>query len=361
MAAGVPPAPLLLRCSRDVNAASSGGMSQGRTPLKTRAVIWLILSGLLGSVAPGGTVDLRLAQTIPLPGVEGRLDHLAIDLAGRRLFVCALGNDSLEVIDLQKDMRVRSIAGLGMPQGVAFIPVSHRLYVANDKAGLCQIYDGKSLTPLGNVDLGDDADNVRTDPVNGRVYVGYGNGGLAIIAAATGKLVGAVKLSAHPEAFVLEKNGPRIFVNLPDSQQVAVIDRTAAKVTASWKLDRAGGNFPIALNEANRRLFVGCRSPAVLVVLDIDTGNNIATVPISGDADDIFYDVQRHRLYVVTGAGNIDVIDQRDRDSYTMRGKVPTAPGARTGLFVPELNRLFVAVPHRGNQPAEVRCYDIAQ
>jgi len=303
--------------------------------------------------------ELRLVQTIPLPNVDGRLDHFACDVAGKRLFVCALGNNSVEVIDLQTGERVHSISGLGAPQGVAYAAVANRLYVANDRAGVVQSFDGTSFRPVGQVDLKDDADNVRYDQAAGRIYVGYGEGGIAIIDSSSGARVGRITLAAHPEAFVLEPQGARIFVNVPNARHVAVIDRTQAKVIATWGTGSASANFPIALDPSGHTVFVGCRSPAALAVLDTNSGKVVATIPISGDVDDFFYDEKRHRVYAICGEGSIDVIDQVDHDTYKMREKTRTAPGARTGLFVPELSSLFVGVPHRGSQPAEVRRYDI--
>lgn len=300
---------------------------------------------------------LRLTQEIPLPGVEGRIDHLAVDLSGQRLFVCALGNDSLEVIDLQKGERIQSITGLGAPQGVAYAFAQSRLYVANDRGGLCQIYDGKSLAPVGKLDLKDDADNVRYDSARNRVYVGYGNGALGVIEAATGKLVRSIKLPGHPEAFVLEKKGPRVFVNVPTARQIAVVDRNAGKVVATWQIDKASANFPVALDEGNKRLFVGCRHPAEIIVLASDSDNPVTRIKIADDTDDIFYDERHHRLYAVCGAGRVEVIEQIDADNYRTVESIRTASGARTGLFVPELSTLFVAIPHQENQTAIIRCY----
>lgn len=302
---------------------------------------------------------LRLTQTIPLAGVAGRIDHFAVDVVGSRLFVCALGNDSVEVIDLQKGERIHSIAGLGAPQGIAYIPESDRLYVANDKRGLCTIYDGKSFAPLGEIDFQDDADNVRYESATRQLYVGYGNGALGVVDGDAGQSVSSIKLSAHPEAFVLEKHGPRIFVNVPEARHVAVIDRIQGKVIATWNTGLAFANFPLALDEGNHRLFIGCRLPARLVVLNTDTGAVVTTIAISGDVDDVFYDESRHCLYAICGEGSVDQINQTDRDTYHVAGKTETAAGARTGLIVPELNSLFVAVPHRGSQQAEIRRYQL--
>lgn len=303
--------------------------------------------------------QLKLKQTILLPGVEGRIDHFAVDSSGQRLFICALGNNSLEVIDLRNGERVHSITGLGDPQGVGYAPEVNRLFVANDRGGICKIYDGKSFQTVGELNLKDDADNVRYDEARKKFYVGFGSGGIAVVNAADGKQVGSIKVGAHPEAFQLEKNGSRIFVNVPNSRHVAVVDRDKGEVVATWKTDLAFGNFPMALDEANHRLFVGCRLPSRLVVLNTDSGDVIAKLDISGDADDVFYDGKRNRIYVICGAGKIDIIEQADPNTYKALTKVDTANGARTGFFFPERDTLFVALPHRGSQQAEVRCYQI--
>jgi len=302
---------------------------------------------------------LQLKQTIPLPGVEGRIDHVELDAEGERLFVCALGNNTVEVLDLRKSERVHTITGLGAPQGLVYIPELNRLFVANDKGGLCNIYDAKSWQLIGKVDFKDDADNVRYDNATKQIYVGFGSGGVGTVNAADVKQVGSIKLAAHPEAFELEKRGRRIFVNVPNAGHVAVADREKGEVIATWKTGDASANFPMALDENSHRLFIGCRAPSKLVVLSTELGNVVASIDISGDPDDIFYDNKRHRIYAICGAGKIDIIEQTDANTYKAFAKVDTANGARTGFFVPERDNLFIAVPHRGSQAAEIRCYQI--
>ena len=269
------------------------------------------------------------------------------------------GNNTVEVIDLRSSQRIHSITGLGSPQGIAYTPESNRLFVANDKGGVCNIYDGKSLQPVGQFSLKDDADNVRYDIATKQIYVGFGSGGIAIINSAEGKQIGSIKLAAHPEAFELEQHGNRIFANVPNARQVAVIDREKREVITRWNTDLAFGNFPMALDEADHRLFIGCRLPSKLVVLNTDAGDVVAKIDISGDCDDVFYDGKRHRVYAICGAGKIDIIEQADANTYNASAKIDTAKGARTGLFVPERDTLLVAVPHGGSQQAEIRCYQI--
>jgi DNA-binding beta-propeller fold protein YncE len=311
------------------------------------------------NIAAQRAVPPKLEKRIALQGVEGRIDHFAFDPVGERLFVCALGNNTVEVIDLRKGDRIHSIKGLGAPQGIAYIPELDRIFVANDKGGICKIYDGKSFQPVGELNFKDDADNIRYDEATKKIYIGFGSGGIAIVSAPDGKQIGSIKLSAHPEAFALEKQGKRIFVNVPDARHVAVIDREKGEVINKWGTDLALANFPMALDEANHRLFVGCRFPSRLVVLNTDSGGVVAKIDISGDPDDVFCDNKRHRIYAICGSGKIDIIEQTNPKTYKGLTKVDTANGARTGLFVPERDTLFVAVPHRATQQAEIRCYQV--
>jgi DNA-binding beta-propeller fold protein YncE len=322
----------------------------------------MALTAVAGSclaAAESAGAALELQQTIALPGIAGRIDHLDYDSAGERLFVCALGNNSVEVVDLRKGERVHSINGLGAPQGLAYIAELNRLFVANDKGGLCQFYDAKSWQLLSTVTFEDDADNVRYDAATKQIYVGFGDGGIGVINASDGKRGSSIKLAAHPEAFVLEKQGRRIFVNVPNAGEVAVIDRDKGEVVATWKPGGASANFPIAIDESSHRLFVGCRNPAKLIVLNTDTGAAVASLDISGDADEVFYDAKRHHLYAICGEGYIDVIDQENTDRYKRTAKIATASGARTGFFDSERDDLFVAVPDRGLQRAEIRRYKV--
>lgn len=318
----------------------------------------LLVSLLSPNLCAQNVPPLKFSETIPLPGVEGRIDHFAFDASGERLFVCALSNNTVEVVDLRKGERVHSIRGLGSPQGVAFLPDVDRIIVANDNGGICKLYDGKSFQDFSEVSLKDDADNVRYDSDAKEVYVGFGNGGIARING-DGKQVGTIKLAAHPEAFELEKRGRRIFVNVPSAGHVAVVDRNNGQVTATWKTGGVSANFPMALDEANHRLFVGCRMPSKLVTFDTESGEIVSKIDISGDADDVFYDSKRHRIYVICGAGKIDIVEQTDAHTYKRVSEIDTAAGARTGFFAPQRNELFIAIPHRASQPAEIRCYHL--
>ena len=301
---------------------------------------------------------LRLVQTIPLPNVEGRIDHMAVDLKGQRLFIAALGNNTVEVLDLRAGKRIRSITGLHEPQGVGFIPEFNKIFVANAKSGACEVFDGSSFKPIKSIKFSDDADNIRYDAAARRVYVGYGSGGLGIIDAATGDQLGAIKLEGHPESFQLEKSGPRLFANIPTSQKIVVVDREKRATITAWPTAGATANFPMALDETHHRLFVGFRKPAKLAVFDTESGKVVTNMDSAGDADDVFYDNSHQRIYISGGEGFLSIFQQDDADHYRAMTKIPTAMGARTSLFVPELSRFYLAVPRRGSQRAEVRVYE---
>src|ERR671933_1866202 len=308
----------------------------------------------------GGTSALRQAPSIPLPGVEGRIDHMAIDSQGGRLFVAALGNNTVEVIDLTAGKVTDEIKNLKEPQGVAYVPQGNKLLVTNGQGNTLDIYDAQSLKALNQVTLGEDTDNVRYDATTGYAYVGYGTGNdsaLGVVDVSKGAKVADIKLSGHPESFQLEESGQRIFVNVPTADHIAVVDRDKGSVIETWPLSEARENFPMALDEADHRLFVGTRSPAKLLILDTETGKPITSLDSSGDADDIFYDSKNKRIYVSGGEGAISVFEQTDPDSYELLGKVDVAKGARTSLFAADSGTLYVALPHNGSQQAEIRAF----
>lgn len=301
---------------------------------------------------------LSLVRTIGLPRVEGRIDHLAIDTARQRLFVAALGNNTVEVVDLRTFAVAKSVSGFHEPQGLQVVPDARSVAVANGQSGNVQWLDIVDHRVTRTTPLGEDADNVRYDAAAKRVYVGYGSGAIAAIGPADGKVLGQAKLAGHPESFQIERSGSRMFVNVPTADQIAVVDRTAMKVVATWPVVNARSNFPMALDEASHRLFIGCRRPAKVLVYDATTGKEVGSFDIVGDTDDLFYDAARKRLYVSGGEGFVDVLQQEDGDRFSRLARVVTAAGARTSLLVPEQNRLYLAVPHRGAQKAEVRVYE---
>jgi DNA-binding beta-propeller fold protein YncE len=301
--------------------------------------------------------SLNLVQTIPLPGVKGRFDHFSVDVKSNRVFVAALGNNTVEVIDLAVGKRLQSIEGMSKPQGVLFLAERNELLVANGDDGTVKVLDADNFKVKQTLVEMPDADNVRLDPHSGAAWVGYGDGALAKFAPGNNKPIAIIKLPGHPESFQLEKQGSRIFVNVPDSKEILIADATKHRIFAKWPMKEYQANFPMSLDEPNHRLFAGCRKPARLVVFNTETGKPVADLEISGDTDDLFYDAKRKRIYISCGEGFIDVIEQHSANNYQRVAKIPTASGARTCFFSADLDRLCLAVPERGNQKAEIRVY----
>ena len=299
---------------------------------------------------PTETSPLRLEATIPLGDVEGRLDHMAIDIARQRLFVAELGNDSVSVVDLKDRKVLRRITGLNEPQGVGYVPSTDTLYVANGGDGTVRLFQGENYAAAEHIKLSSDADNIRVDTIVDHVIVGYGGGALATIDAVGRRRIADLPLKGHPEGFQLSRDETWIFVNVPDAREVAIIDRSFGKQIASWPTRIASGNFPMALDDEGGRTFIVFRYPAKLWVIGMADGKNLGTSDVCRDADDIFFDAKRHRLYVSCGDGAIDILESQG--GFRPIASVPTSSGARTALFVPELDRLFLAVRAHAGEPA---------
>ncbi len=305
-----------------------------------------------------GPSALAVKGRIDLPNVDGRIDHFSADVKGRRLFMSALGNHTVEVLDPQSGKRVHTIPDLAEPQGLYYDPSWNRLFVACASDGATKVFEGSTFQLLDTAKFFADADNIRYDARAQRVIVGFGEGALAFLDS-NGKKTGEIALDAHPESFQLEKSGTRAFVNVPDKKEIQVLDLVKNAMSGRWPVTSALKNYPMALDEANHRLLIGCRAPARMLVIDTETGKQMASVEIVGDTDDLFYDAAKRRVYVIGGQGFVDVFEQKDPDRYDRIAHQPTAPGARTGFYVPDWGNLFVAVPHRGEQRAEVLVYDV--
>jgi DNA-binding beta-propeller fold protein YncE len=312
----------------------------------------------LGAV-PGATQGageerlLALESRVPLGNVRGRIDHLAVDLSHKRLFVAELGNDSVGVVDLAAARLLRRITGLSEPQGVGYVPSIDALYAANARDGSVRVFSGDDYAPSGRIDLGSDADNIRIDPATNTVFVGYGDGAIAAIDPTTRKKISDTRLPAHPEGFQVAST--KIFVNVPERRAIVTIDRASGQPAASWPTQNATANFPMALDETNQHVIVVFRKPARLAVFAMTTGERLAERDTCGDSDDVFVDAKRARLYVSCGDGRVDVFDAQA--PYQRRGRIATVPGARTSLFMPGLDRLAVAVRATAAGPAAIWIY----
>jgi DNA-binding beta-propeller fold protein YncE len=302
---------------------------------------------------PAETAPLQLEAKIPLGSVHGRIDHMAVDLKRQRLFVAELGNASVGVVDLANRKLLQTIAGLKEPQGVGYEPSTDTLYVANAGDGSVRLFEGTEYKPKGQIELGSDADNVRVDTAANRIFIGYGTGALAVIDPAARGKVGDIPVKAHPEGFQIDPDTSQIFVNVPDAHGIAVVDRASQKQTGKWPIPDHGANFPMALDPVRRQVLVIFRAPAELGVFSMTGGKLIATAETCGDADDLFIDAKRGRVYVSCGSGFLDVLEAKGT-TYRRIARIPTVSGARTSLFVPELDRLLVAVRMSTAEPAAI-------
>ncbi len=304
----------------------------------------LVLGRAAAAAAAPAAQYLVPEARIALPGVVGRIDHMAVDLARKRLFVAEIANNTLDIVDLAAGRLERRIDRLAAPQGVGFAPNADVLAIANGGDGSVRFYRGAALTPAGSVALGGDADDVRIDPRTGNIVVGYGSGGLAIIDPETRSKIGDVRLPAHPEGFAIDAAIGRAFVNVPDAGEIAIVDLAAERQIGRWMVPGLRANFPIAIGPS-AMLATVFRNPPTLVLIDVKTDAATARLDACRDADDVFFDARRRRLYVSCGAGAVDVFQADNSGSYARLSQTKTSSGARTSLFVPRLDRLFVAAP----------------
>jgi len=308
-----------------------------------------------------------LIQTIPLPGATGKFDHFAVDLAGKRLFAAATGNHSVEVIDLATGKVQQSISGLGKPHGLAWVASTGSLYVADGSLAELRVYKGTPFTLAGSIKLSDDADDMVYDEAAHLLFVGHGGSDatnpakVAVIDTEHFILTANLPVATHPEALEIDPQGKRIFANIADAGEVAVIDSTTPTVAAHWKLTKASDNVPLAYDSEHDLLFVACRTPGTLIALDAKSGagsgKELASLPTASGADDLFYDTVLRRVYVINGAGEVDAYQVNESRAIHELGVLPTAPGAKTALFVQSLARLFVGIPGVNGKPAEIRVY----
>lgn len=301
--------------------------------------------------------SITFEASIALENVSGRIDHLAVDLEHRRIFIAELGNGSVDVVDVDARAPTKRITGLSEPQGVAYSNRTQVLYVATGGDGVLHSYSGVSLQPAKSVTVGADADNVRIDDVHGRIYVAFDEG-IAVIDPATLQLTNRITLKAHPESFQLHSSGNEIIANVPEANQIAVVDVVAHKQIASWRTGEYSANFPLVLDASGQKAIVGFRQPSGVGVYDIVSGKLVQSVDACGDADDLFLDEKRGQLYVSCGTGFIDVFDT-SRSTFLRAERITTRAGARTSLYVPEWGRLFVAARASAQEPAAILIYQV--
>jgi DNA-binding beta-propeller fold protein YncE len=302
--------------------------------------------------------SMQRVETIALKGKAGNLDHLAIDQKRQRLFIANKANNTLDIVDLAARKLLKQIPGQQAIQGLAYAPDLDRIYAGLGGKGLFNIFNGETYKLVGTHKFEDDSDNVRYDPQTRQVFVAHAENSLAIVDAASFAVKNDVKLPGDAEGFQVDGN--LLYVAIPSPSQVAVIDAQAGSVNQTYPIKAAETATPLVIDSTNKRLFIGCRKPPTLVVMDAGSGKEVATVPIAGEVDDVSYDPARKQLYVSCGEGVLIVIHQTDADHYQVTEKFATAPGAKTSLFVPETNRFYLAVPRQPDKPAaEVWVYQV--
>ncbi|HSQ54631.1 MAG TPA: YncE family protein, partial [Gemmata sp.] len=295
------------------------------------------------SAVPDEPKTLRLEHTVPLQGATGRYDHMALDAKGEQLFVANLSNDSLDVIDLKAGKLMKQIRGQKKIQGIAYVPELDRIFVGNGGDGECRCFDGKTYKLLGSVKL-PDADNVRYDPIAKHVWVAHAEKMLTSLDPKTLEVKATVKLPGSPEAFQIDPERKRLYVNCLKPAMVAVVDTEKAQVMSQYRLTHGDQNYPMALDRDGGRVFVGCRAKPMVVALDASSGKELFTVDIPADIDDLFFDAKRKRLYASCGEGVLAVLEEH-KVNFKLVEKIPTRKLARTCLFDANSGRLFVVLP----------------
>ncbi|QEC70270.1 YncE family protein [Panacibacter ginsenosidivorans] len=306
-----------------------------------------------------GTELMKLEKVIEMPGLDGRIDHMAINIKDNIIYVAALGNNTVEVVDLNKGVLIHSIKGIEEPQGIAYIPEQNEIAVAGGDNGDCVFINAATFKTVATIRLNSDADNIRYDADERKIYVGYGNGGIALLDPASHKQTGNVKLSAHPESFQLDKKNNRMYVNLPDANSIAIIDLKNFTLVHTWNTNKYKANFPMTLDTSHNLVFIGYRHPAMLVGYNSNDGREIYTNELAGDADDIFYDEAKQEIFATGGDGSINIFKKINDSSYKKIADIPTRQGARTSLLIPSLQTFVVAERAANGKSAALAVYRI--
>lgn len=330
----------------------------------------MVLMLVAGVANLGGQTrqPLALVQTIPIPDVKGRLDHLWVDAGGKRLFVAGLENGSVEVVDLKTARWLRTIPGFQKPQGIVFMPHLNKLFVASGDDGMLRVYSGVSLHLLDSIKLDIGPNRVAYDARRRLLYVGYGGkdagkdyGEIAIVDASTDKVVATIRVAAHPSELLLGDSGQQLFVLVSVRNEIQSIDTRSRKVTATWPVSSEHPG-DAALNEPLHRLLIGTHTPPEMIAMDTKSGKEVANLPTVEGMDGVYYDATRNRVYVSGGRGLDDgavfVYQQHSADQYEIIGKISTKPGAGTSFWSPELNRYYVAAPAHDGQQASILVFE---
>ncbi len=336
------------------------------TKLYTTLVAVLVL---LTTVAADEKAPVTLQQTFKLPAeVKGRFDHFGIDLKNHRLFATPEDYHALLVLDYQDGKLIQTVRGIDKPHAVAYREDVDRIYVTDGEAGMVRVIDGKTYKIITSVPLQLDADAMSMDPDTKLLYVVSGGkdvkmtySTLSVVDSTAGKKLTDIKVDGDTlEVMSLESSSPKLYLNNRAKNEIEVVDRDKRAIVATWPVTLGKMNVAMAYDEANHRLFVGCRSGQI-VVFDTQTGKELQALKIAEGIDDLHFDPKSKVLFAACGAGSgeVDLYRQIDPDHYESAGKIPSAPGARNGRFVPELDEYFLAIPQQQSANAEIRVYKV--
>src|SRR5882762_274547 len=336
--------------------------------MKTHCLVVGLLCALPALGNAQSAAPLHLVQTLSMPNVKGRIDHMDVDVKGKRLFVAGLENGSLEVVDLQAGKWLKSIPGFKKTQGVACVPSLNKVFVASGDDGMVRVFRGDTLELLDSIKLELGPNRVAYDPNSKLLYVGYGGkdagkdyGEVGIIEAKTDKHIGDIKVEAHPAELLLDQSGKTLFVFVSAASKVQVVDTKTRQVVSTWPVS-SQRNGDGAFDEKTRRLFIGTRTPPQMLVVDSQTGKEVANLPTVEGMDGGYFDTARKRVYVSGGrdfdVGYVFAYQQKDPDHYETMGNVATRPGAGTSFWSPELNRYYVAAPAHDSEEAAILVFE---
>jgi DNA-binding beta-propeller fold protein YncE len=333
-----------------------------------QVVIFTLLVAVTAHLNAQEKAPLKLVETIPLPSLkDGDFDHFAPDVEGHRLFLTGEENNKVLVLDTNTNKPIHTMEDVKAPHAILFRKDLRKLFIVEGDASAVKVYDSDSYKPISEIKVSVDADSIAYDPATNYLYVV--NGGreahtpyslISVIDTNNSKKLRDIKINSnHVEAIVLEKSGPRMFVNITGLNAVGVLDRNKVALSATWPLPVGDTqNVAMVLDEANHRLFIVTRKPGKLIVLNSDNGKVIADLPAVGLVDGMSYDPQQKRIYLA-GDQFVDVFEQKDADHYVLLAKIPGSFRAKTGILVSEWNRYYLAVPHHEKSEAEVRVFEV--
>lgn len=323
------------------------------------------ITGLTSAAEVAAPLKLVAKYNIPV-GIKGRFDHLGVDLPHSRLFLAAESAREVLVFNLRSGRYLRAIAPIGIPHAIFCRDDVNRIYVTDGGAGEVRIYNATTYRQIGSVKLKVDTDSIGYAPATHELYVVNGGGDahqsysmLSVINTTADRKVADIQIDGDTlEAMALAPASPVLYINNPSKSLVDVVDRRTHAVVATWPVTKGRRNVALAFDPSTHRLFVACRS-GVLIVVDSQTGKQLQSLPIGTGVDDLIFDPESRRIYASCGSGIIAVYHEDGPNHYTLLGNVPSAPGGKNEVLVPQIKRLFTTIPPRGATSGRVDVYEV--